>query len=99
LFVTCLGRTAGDLALVFKSHGGVFLTGGIAQAIVPALNSRHFRDAFEDKAPHGEMMKSMPVYVITHGLAALAGLAAYARSPESFGVETAGRRWRVGGTS
>ena len=35
LFVTCLGRTAGDLALVFKSRGGVFLTGGIAQKIVP----------------------------------------------------------------
>ena len=30
-------RTAGDLALVFKSRGGVFLTGGIAQKIVPAL--------------------------------------------------------------
>ncbi|MGB3389836.1 MAG: glucokinase, partial [Pseudaminobacter sp.] len=36
-FVTCLGRTAGDLALVFKSRGGVYLTGGIAQKIVPAL--------------------------------------------------------------
>ncbi len=42
LFVTCLGRTAGDLALVFKSRGGVFLTGGIAQKIVPALKSGEF---------------------------------------------------------
>ena len=42
LFVTCLGRTAGDLALVFKSRGGVFLTGGIAQKIVPALKRRRF---------------------------------------------------------
>ena len=40
LFVTCLARTAGDLALVFKSRGGVFLTGGIAQKIVPALQAR-----------------------------------------------------------
>ena len=39
LFVTCLARTAGDLALVFKSRGGVFLTGGIAQKIVPALKA------------------------------------------------------------
>ena len=30
----------------------------------------------------------MPVYVITHPLAALAGLAAYARRPDDFGVET-----------
>ncbi|MFU0505232.1 glucokinase [Pseudaminobacter sp. NGMCC 1.201702] len=93
-FVTCLGRTAGDLALVFMSRGGVYLTGGIAQKIVPALKERNFREAFEDKAPHRELMKTMPIYVITHPLAALAGLGAYARTPSRFGVETAGRRWR-----
>lgn len=94
LFVTYLGRTAGDLALVFKSTGGVFLSGGIAQKIVPALQKPHFRAAFEDKAPHRELMRAMPVSVITHPLAAVIGLAAYARSPERFGIETAGRRWR-----
>ena len=76
------------------SRGGVYLTGGIAQKIVPALKAGNFRAAFEDKAPHNEMLKSMPVYVITHPLAALAGLAAYARTPARFGVETAGRRWQ-----
>lgn len=93
-FVTCLGRTAGDLALVFKAQGGVFLTGGIAQKIVPALKAGNFRAAFEDKAPHGEMMRTIPVYVLTHPLGALAGLAAYARAPQAYGVETTGRRWR-----
>ena len=58
---------------MFKSRGGVFLTGGIAQKIVPALKAGNFRAAFEDKAPHREMMASMPVYVITHPLAALVG--------------------------
>jgi glucokinase len=94
LFVTCLGRTAGDLALVFKSRGGVFLTGGIAQKIVPALKAGNFRATFEDKAPHSEWMATIPAYVITHPLAALSGLAAYSRAPERFGVETSGRRWR-----
>jgi len=93
LFVTCLGRTAGDLALVFKSKGGVFLTGGIAQKIVPALKSGEFREAFEDKAPHRALMKEMPVYVMTHPLGAVLGLAAFARAPERFGLETEGRRW------
>lgn len=97
LFVTCLGRTAGDLALVFMSRGGIFLTGGIAQKIVPALKAGNFRAAFEDKAPHRELMRSMPVYVITHPLAALSGLAAYARTPSLFGVQTAGRRWQARG--
>jgi glucokinase len=95
IFVTCLGRTAGDLALVFMSRGGVYLTGGIAQKIVPALQTGEFRAAFEDKAPHKELMRDMPVYVITHPLAALAGLAAYARTPVRFGVETTGRRWKA----
>lgn len=93
MFVTCLGRTAGDLALVFLSKGGVFLTGGIAQKIIPALKTGTFRKAFEDKAPHTHLLRTMPVYVITHPLAALAGLAAYARTPALFGVETQGRRW------
>ncbi|WP_309086322.1 glucokinase [Chelativorans sp.] len=95
LFVTYLGRLAGDLGLVFMSRGGVFLTGGIAQKIVPALKSGLFRAAFEDKAPHNALMASMPVFVITHPLAAVLGLAAYARTPARFGVETAGRRWRA----
>ena len=93
IFVTCLGRLAGDLALVFMSRGGVFLTGGIAQKIVPALKDGRFRAAFDDKAPHSAILRQMPVYVITHPLAALAGLAAFARTPARFGVEIAGRHW------
>ncbi|MEW9806731.1 glucokinase [Mesorhizobium marinum] len=93
LFVTCLGRTAGDLALVFKAQGGVYLSGGIAQKIIPALKAGNFRAAFDDKAPHSEWMAEIPVYVITDPLGALAGLAAYARAPHTFGVETEGRRW------
>jgi glucokinase len=93
LFVTCLGRTAGDLAMVFMAKGGVFLTGGIAQKIVPALKEGSFREAFEDKAPHREWLSKIPAYVITHPLAALEGLAAFAREPGRFGVATDGRRW------
>jgi glucokinase len=95
IFATCLGRTAGDLALVFMSRGGVFLTGGIAPKILPALKAGNFRAAFEDKAPHSALMRTMPVYVVTQPLAALAGLAAFARTPSLFGVETRGRRWQA----
>jgi len=95
LFATYLGRTAGDLALVFKSQGGVFLSGGIAQKILPALKDGAFREAFNDKAPHRAWMSEIPIHVITHPLAALEGLAAYARNQSAFGVETHGRRWRI----
>lgn len=95
LFVTYLGRVAGDLALIFMARGGVFLAGGIAQKIIPALREPRFREAFEDKAPHSAMLAMIPTFVITHPLAALSGLAAYARTPVRFGVSTEGRRWKA----
>jgi glucokinase len=95
LFATCLGRTAGDLAMVFMAKGGVYLTGGIAQKIMPALTSGKFRAAFEDKAPHSKWLAKVPAYVITHPLAAVEGLAAYARDPSHFGVETGTRSWQA----
>jgi len=96
IFVTCLGRLAGDLALIFMARGGVYLTGGIAQKIVSALGHPRFREAFEDKAPHSALMLELPVFVMTHPLAALVGLAAYARTPQAFHIRTTGRHWRGG---
>ncbi len=96
LFATYLGRVAGDMALVFMARGGVYLAGGISQKILPALRRPEFRAAFEDKAPHSALMRSIPTFVVTHPLAALAGLAAYARTPSRFGLGTEGRRWRKG---
>ena len=95
LFVTYLGRVAGDLALIFMAHGGVYLSGGIPQRILSALKAGSFRAAFEDKAPHKEIMRDIPIRVITHQLAALSGLSAFARTPSRFEVSTEGRRWRT----
>jgi glucokinase len=94
LFATFLGRVAGDLALVFMAKGGVYLSGGIAQKILPVLKMGEFRAAFNDKAPHSEIMSKMPVFVMTHPLAAVIGLAAFARNPFSFGVNMSGRHWQ-----
>ncbi|MBX4959033.1 glucokinase [Rhizobium lentis] len=94
LFATYLGRVAGDMAMIFMARGGVYLSGGISQKILPALKKPEFRQAFEDKAPHSALLRTIPTYVVTHPLAALAGLSAYARMPANFGVSTEGRRWR-----
>jgi glucokinase len=94
LFATYLGRVAGDMACIFMARGGVYLAGGIPQKILPALQRPEFRAAFEDKAPHSALMATIPTYVMTHPLAALAGLSTYARTPSRFGVATEGRRWR-----
>lgn len=94
LFVTYLGRLAGDIALLFMAKGGVYLSGGISQKILAALKKPEFRAAFEDKAPHSAMMRTIPTYVVTHPLAALEGLASYARAPHTYGLATDGRRWQ-----
>jgi len=94
LFATYLGRVAGDMACTFMARGGVYLAGGIPQKILTALQQPEFRIAFEDKAPHNALMSTIPTYVVTHPLAALAGLSAYACQPSRFGVATEGRRWR-----
>lgn len=93
LFSTYLGRVAGDLALIFMARGGVYIAGGIFQRILPALKTDAFRAAFEDKAPHTALLREIPIFAITQPLAALTGLAAYARTPRFYGLETSGRRW------
>jgi glucokinase len=94
LFSTYLGRVAGDMALIFMARGGVFLAGGISQKILPALMKPEFRAAFEDKAPHSALMRTIPTFAVIHPMAALSGLAAFAQRPSDFGVATEGRRWR-----
>lgn len=93
LFCVHLGRLAGNLALALMARGGVFLAGGIAAKIAPFIETSGFRAAFVDKAPHQALMERMPTSVIVHPAPALAGIAAYARHPETFGVVTEGRHW------
>lgn len=93
LFAEYLGRVAGDLGLVFMARGGVYLSGGITQKILPFFDRAAFRKAFDNKAPHGDLMRDMPTFAVTHEFAPLEGLAAYARTPQRFGVALDGRYW------
>ncbi len=80
------------MALVFMARGGVYLSGGISQKILPALKKPEFRAAFEDKAPHSASLRTIPTYVVTHPLAAPAGLSSSctdARTPRPFDGWTA----------
>ena len=51
MFVDAYGAEAGNLALRSVSTGGVFIGGGIAPKILPALTDGRFLRAFLDKAP------------------------------------------------
>ncbi len=79
LFVAAYGAVAGNLALQAVATGGVYLGGGIAPQILPALTGGRFVGAFNDKAPMRALMEQMPVDVILNPQAALLGAAVYAR--------------------
>lgn len=71
-----LGRFAGDMALVFGAVGGVYLAGGFAANIVPALSTGHFREAFEGKGAYDGHLHKIAVNIIKTGAdAAMRGAA------------------------
>jgi glucokinase len=80
LFVTWLGRFAGDVALLFGARGGVYLGGGIAPKIREILSAGLFRSAFEDKGRMRGYLAPIPIYVILAPAAAMKGAAAGLRS-------------------
>lgn len=77
-FVEAYGAEAGNLALRSVATAGLFIGGGIAPKILPALADGRFMRAFRDKSPYHDMLARMPVKIILNGDAALLGAAVYA---------------------
>jgi len=75
LFVEAYGAEAGNLALRTMSTGGVFIGGGIAPKILPALTTGAFVRAFRAKAPFETMLDAIPLKVILNADAGLLGAA------------------------
>ena len=78
LFVEAYGAEAGNLALRTVATDGVFIGGGIAPKILPALTDGRFIRAFREKAPLETLLEAMPVKVILNTEAGLLGAAVYA---------------------
>lgn len=80
MFLDAYGAEAGNLALRVVSTGGVFIGGGIAPKILPALVNGVFIRAFRAKPPLEAMLSAMPVKVILNAEAGLLGAAVFAAS-------------------
>jgi glucokinase len=78
IFVDAYGAEAGNLALRSVATAGVFVGGGIAPKVLPALSDGRFMRAFNDKAPLNDLVKSIPVRVILNPDVGLIGAAVYA---------------------
>lgn len=93
LFLTYLGRFAGDLALIFMAEGGVYVAGGIAPRLRDRFETSGFRAAFESRSPHEGLLSGIPTFLVTEPRPAVAGMAMFAEMPRRFMVDLTGRRF------
>ncbi|HUP02165.1 MAG TPA: glucokinase [Gemmatimonadota bacterium] len=77
-FVAAYGAAAGNLALATLALAGVYVGGGIAPAILPALRGEAFTDAFRAKGRLSGLIADVPIRVVLEPRAALLGAARYA---------------------
>src|SRR5262245_20325286 len=80
IFIEAYGAEAGNPAQPSVATGGVFIGGGIAPKILPALTTGAFMHAFRAKPPLEAMLRAMPVAVILNEEAGLLGAAMFANS-------------------
>ena len=78
MFVSAYGAEAGNLALRGLALAGIYVGGGIAPKILPAIESGGFMEAFLAKAPMTDMLTRVPVKVIMNSEAGLIGAATFA---------------------
>ena len=77
LFISAYGAEAGNVGLRCVATAGVYVGGGIAPRILPALESGMFMDAFRAKEPMADLVATMPVSVILNPDAGLLGAAVH----------------------
>ena len=77
-FVSIYGAEAGNLALKTLAIGGVYVGGGIAPKILPALKEECFLKAFQGKGRYKRLLSKIPVRVILNPHTALLGAASIA---------------------
>ena len=64
LYITLLGRLAGDLALTLNAHGGVYLSGSLLQRIGAERIRERFNDGFMEKDKMADKVKRIPVNLL-----------------------------------
>lgn len=79
IFVSAYGAEAGNIGLRCVATAGVYVGGGIAPKILPALESGLFLDAFRNKEPMAHLLATMPLNVILNPDAGLLGAAVHAQ--------------------
>lgn len=79
LFIEIYGAFAGNLALAALPHGGIYVAGGIAAKIAPALQRGDFMRAFLGKGRFAELLQTLPLHIVLNPQVGLLGAAVRAR--------------------
>ena len=66
LFVQIYGAYIGNIALLFKPYGGIFITGGIAAKILDKMQSEEFINAYLNKGRMQTLVEQIAVYLVTN---------------------------------
>lgn len=77
VFCGLMGSVAGDLALYYGAHGGVYLAGGILPRIKQFLLGSSFLERFLHKGRLGALLERVPVKLIEHGQLGVLGAASW----------------------
>ncbi len=77
-FIRIYGAQAGNFALDCLATAGVYIAGGIATKVVPALQKGGFMQAFLHKGKMATLMQQIPVSLILNDNVGLRGAAKYA---------------------
>jgi len=78
VFVRALASQAADFTLTIQATGGVYIAGGIAPQILPALLDGSFAETFRAKGRMRNLLETVPVHVVVAEDIGLLGAAAAA---------------------
>jgi len=66
LFVQIYGAYIGNVALLYKPFGGIYITGGVAAKIVEKMKSEEFLTAYLNKGRMRVLVEQIAVYLVTN---------------------------------
>jgi glucokinase len=79
-FCSIYGAETGNLALKCLPYAGIYLAGGIAAKILPALQQGGFLQAYLSKGRYASILSKIPLKVCLNSDTALSGAAKYAET-------------------
>lgn len=79
MFLAAYGAFAGNLALAALPRGGIYVAGGIAAKIAPAMQRGAFLRAFLDKGRFAGLLETLPLHIVMNPNAGLLGADLIAR--------------------